>query len=388
MDTGNPIFAQIMDFLPRYDFQQCIQRYKGQYKIKSFSCWNQFLCMAFAQLTYRESLRDIEACLRSAQQRLYHMGFRGKVSRNTLAHANEVRDWRIYADFAQILIGRARHLYANDSFGVELDQTAYALDSTLIDLCLSLFPWAKFRKRKGAIKLHTLLDLRGSIPSLIIITHGKVHDVTILDQLTFDPGAFYIFDRGYLDFARLYMIHQASAFFVTRAKNNFRFKRLYSRPVDKSQGVQCDQIIVLKGFYARKDYPDKLRRIRYFDATQNKWFVFLTNNFALPALTIAQLYQCRWQIELFFKWIKQHLRIKAFYGTSDNAVKTQIWIAITVYVLVAIVKKQLKLEQSLYTILQILSVTLFEKSPILKALANVEPQETKAVTLNQLNLFP
>ena len=388
MDTGNPIFAQIMDFLPRYDFQQCIQRYKGQYKIKSFSCWNQFLCMAFAQLTYRESLRDIEACLRSAQQKLYHMGFRGKVSRNTLAHANEVRDWRIYADFAQILIGRARHLYANDSFGVELDQTAYALDSTLIDLCLSLFPWAKFRKRKGAIKLHTLLDLRGSIPSLIIITHGKVHDVTILDQLTFDPGAFYIFDRGYLDFARLYMIHQASAFFVTRAKNNFRFKRLYSRPVDKSQGVQCDQIIVLKGFYARKDYPDKLRRIRYFDATQNKWFVFLTNNFALPALTIAQLYQCRWQIELFFKWIKQHLRIKAFYGTSDNAVKTQIWIAITVYVLVAIVKKQLKLEQSLYTILQILSVTLFEKSPILKALANVEPQETKAVTLNQLNLFP
>ena len=387
MDTRQPVFAQLMEFLPRYDFQQCVQRYKGQYKIKSFSCWDQFLCMAFAQLTYRESLRDIEACLRSAQHNLYHMGFRGKVSRNTLAHANEVRDWRIYADFAQILIGRARRLYANDSFGVELDQTAYALDSTLIDLCLSLFPWAKFRKRKGAIKLHTLLDLRGSIPSLILITHGKIHDVTILDQLTFEPGAFYIFDRGYLDFARLHKIHRASAFFVTRAKSNFQFKRLYSQPVDKSQGVQCDQIIVLKGFYAKKDYPDKLRRIRYFDATQNKWFVFITNNFTLPALTIAQLYHSRWQIELFFKWIKQHLRIKAFYGTSDNAVKTQIWIAITVYVLVAIVKKQLKLEKSLYTILQILSVTLFEKSPFFEALGNVKPQERKDVTSNQLNLF-
>jgi hypothetical protein len=343
--------------------------------------------MAFAQLTYRESLRDIEACLRSAQRNLYHMGFRGKVSRNTLAHANEVRDWHIYADFAQIQIGHARRLYVNDSFGVELDQTAYALDSTLINLCLSLFPWAKFRKRKGAIKMHTLLDLRGSIPSLIIITHGKIHDVTILDQLTFEPGAFYIFDRGYLDFARLYKIHRASAFFVTRAKSNFQFKRLYSQPVDKSQGVQCDQIIVLKGFYVKKDYPDKLRRIRYFDVTQNKEFVFLTNNFTLPALTIAQLYHCRWQIELFFKWIKQHLRIKAFYGTTDNAVKTQIWIAITVYVLVAIVKKQLKLEQSLYTILQILSVNLFEKSSILDLLGNVNPQETNDVIANQLNLF-
>jgi hypothetical protein len=387
MDTRQPVFAQLMEFLPRYDFQQCVQRYNGQYKIKSFSCWNQFLCMAFAQLTYRESLRDIEVCLRSAQRNLYHMGFRGKVSRNTLAHANKVRDWRIYADFAQILIGRARRLYANDSFGVELDQTAYALDSTLIDLCLSLFPWAKFRKRKAAVKVHTLLDLRGSIPSLIIITHGKIHDVAILDQLPFEPGAFYIFDRGYLDFARLHKIHRASAFFVTRAKSNFQFKRLYSQPVDKSQGVQCDQIIVLKGFYAKKDYPDKLRRIRYFDATQNKWFVFLTNNFTLPALTIAQLYHSRWQIELFFKWIKQHLRIKAFYGTSDNAVKTQIWIAITVYVLVAIVKKQLKLEKSLYTILQILSITLFEKSPFLEALGNVKPQEIKDATSNQLNLF-
>src|SRR4030042_294978 len=387
MDTGKTIFAQLMDFLPVYEFQKCVQRYNGHYKVKHFSCWNQFLCMAFAQLTYRESLRDIEACLRSTQRKLYHMGFRGNVSRNTLAHANQVRDWRIYADFAQILITRARRLYAHDSFGVELNQTAYALDSTTIDLCLSLFPWAKFRAHKGAIKLHTLLDLRGSIPSLIIITHGKIHDVTILDQLIFEPAAFYIFDRGYLVFAPLHKIHRAFACFVTRAKSNFQFKRLYSQPVDKSTGVQCDQIILLKGFYAKKDYPDKLRRIRYFDATQNKWFVFLTNNFTLPALTIAQLYQSRWQIELFFKWIKQHLRIKAFYGTSNNAVKTQIWIAITVYVLVAIAKKQLKLEKSLYTILQILSVTLFEKSPILEALGTVKPQEIKDVTSNQLTLF-
>jgi hypothetical protein len=387
MDTGKPVFAQIMDFLPTYEFHQCVRRYRGHYKMKSFSCWDQFLCMAFAQLTYRESLRDIEACLRSAQRKLYHMGIRGKVSRNTLAHANQVRDWRIYADFAQILIGHARRLYANDSFGVELNQTAYALDSTLIDLCLSLFPWAKFRKHKGAIKLHTLLDLRGSIPSLVVITHGKIHDVTILDQLIFEPGAFYIVDRGYLDFARLYVIHQSSAFFVTRAKSNFSFKRLYSRPVDKSTGVQCDQIIILEGFYARKDYPEKLRRVRYFDVTQNKRLVFLTNNFTLPALTIAQLFQCRWQIELFFKWIKQHLRIKAFYGTTENAVKTQIWIAITVYVLVAIVKKHLKLDQSLYTILQILSISLFEKTPILEALADVKPHESKDATPNQLNLF-
>jgi len=387
MDTGKPVFAQIMDFLPTYEFHQCVRRYHGHYKMKSFSCWDQFLCMAFAQLTYRESLRDIEACLRSAQRKLYHMGIRGKVSRNTLAHANQVRDWRIYADFAQILIGRARRLYANDSFGVELNQTAYALDSTLIDLCLSLFPWAKFRKHKGAIKLHTLLDLRGSIPSLVVITHGKIHDVTILDQLIFEPGAFYIVDRGYLDFARLYVIHQSSAFFMTRAKSNFSFKRLYSRPVDKSTGVQCDQIIILEGFYARKDYPEKLRRVRYFDVTQNKRLVFLTNNFTLPALTIAQLFQCRWQIELFFKWIKQHLRIKAFYGTTENAVKTQIWIAITVYVLVAIVKKHLKLDQSLYTILQILSISLFEKTQILEALADVKPHESKDATPNQLNLF-
>jgi hypothetical protein len=342
--------------------------------------------MAFAQLTYRESLRDIQVCLRSTQRKLYHMGFRGNVSRNTLAHANQVRDWRIYADFAQILIGQARRLYANDSFGVELNQTAYALDSTTIDLCLSLFPWAKFRAHKGAVKLHTLLDLRGSIPSLVIITHGKVHDVNILDQLTFEPGAFYIIDRGYLDFDRLYTIHQASAFFVTRTKSNFRFRRLYSQPVDKSAGVQCDQIIVLEGFYSHKAYPDKLRRIRFFDADLNKRLVFLTNNFTLPALTIAQLFQCRWQIEIFFKWIKQHLRIKAFYGTTENAVKTQIWIAIAVYVLVAIVKKQMHLDLSLYTILQILSVTLFEKTPILEALSTVQHQESEDAPCNLAHL--
>ena len=376
-----------MDFLPIYEFHQCVQRYHGHYKMKSFSCWDQFLCMAFAQLTYRESLRDIEACLRSAQRKLYHMGIRSKVSRNTLAHANQVRDWRIYADFAQILIARARRLYANDSFGVELNQTAYALDSTTIDLCLSLFPWAKFRAHKGAVKLHTLLDLRGSIPCLVIITHGKIHDVKILDQLIFEPGAFYIIDRGYLDFDRLYGIHQASAFYVIRAKSNFRFKRLYSRPVDKSSGVQSDQIIVLEGFYSHKAYPDKLRRIRYFDAEQNKRLIFLTNNFTLTALTIAELFRCRWQIELFFKWIKQHLRIKAFYGTTENAVKTQIWIAIAVYVLVAIVKKQLHLDLSLYTILQILSVTLFEKTPILEALSIIQPQESERVLCNQLTLF-
>jgi len=387
MIPGKTIFAQLMDFLPIYEFHQCVQRYHGHYKMKSFSCWDQFLCMAFAQLTYRESLRDIEACLRSTQPKLYHMGIRGKVSRNTLAYSNQVRDWRIYGDFAQILIGRARRLYANDSFGVELNQTAYALDSTTIDLCLSLFPWAKFRKHKGAVKLHTLLDLRGSIPSIVIITHGKVHDVTILDQLIFEPGAFYIVDRGYLDFIRLYVIQQSSAFFVTRTKSNFKFRRLYSRPVDKSTGVQSDQIIVLEGFYSHKAYPDKLRRIRYFDTAQNKRLIFLSNNFTLPALTIAKLFQCRWQIEIFFKWIKQHLRIKAFYGTTENAVKTQIWIAIAVYVLVAIVKKQLHLDLSLYTILQILSVTLFEKTPILEALSIIQPQESKGVPCNQLTLF-
>ena len=387
METGRTVFAQLIDFLPRYDFQQCVQRYRGNYKIKSFSCWDQFLCMAFAQLTYLESLRDIEACLRSTQHKLYHMGFRGKVSRNTLAHANEIRDWRIYADFAQLLIARARHLYANDSFGVELKQMVYALDSTTIDLCLSLFPWAKFRKHKAAVKLHTLLDLHGNIPSVIFMTHGKIHDVKILDELVLEAGAIYLMDRGYLDFARLYKIHQTPAFFITRAKRNFSFQRLYSHPVEKITGLQCDQTIVLEGFYAQKDYPTLLRRIRYFDTSKDKRLIFLTNNFTLPALTIAQLFRCRWHIELFFKWIKQHLRIKAFYGTSENAVKTQIWIAISVYVLVAIVKKQLGLEMNLYTILQILSVSLFEKRPILQAFSDEIYINQYNDTNNQLKLF-
>jgi len=387
MNSGKTIFSQLMDFVPTYEFHKCVERYCGNYKVKSFSCRDQFLCMAFAQLTYRESLRDIEACLRVAQHKLYHMGIRGKVSRNTLANANQVRDWRIYADFAQVLIATARSLYANDKFGVELDDTVYALDSTTIDLCLSLFPWAKFRKKKGAVKLHTLLDLRGNIPTLVIITHGKVHDVNILDDLIMEPGAIYVMDRGYLDFARLHTIHQCSAFFVTRAKSNFGSKRLYSHPVDKSTGIQCDQTIILKSFYIKKAYPEKLRRIRCFDTEKNKRLVFLTNNFVLPALTIAELYRCRWQVELFFKWIKQHLRIKSFYGTSENALKTQIWIAISIYVLVAIVKKRLNLDRSLYTILQILSVTLFEKTPMLQALSQTDYTKPDDYNLNQLNLF-
>ena len=387
MNIGKTIFSQLMDFIPPYEFQKCVDRYSGNYKVKTFSCWDQYLCMAFAQLTYRESLRDIQVCLRAAHTKLYHMGIRGNVSRNTLANANQVRDWRIYADFAQGLITTVRSLYAKDDFGLQLEQTVYALDATTIDLCLSLFPWAKFRKRKGAVKMHTLLDLRGNIPTTIIITHGKVHDVHALDRLVIEAGAIYIMDRGYLDFERLYTIQQCSAFFVTRAKSNFDFKRLYSRPVDKLTGVQCDQIILLNGFYARKDYPDKLRRIRYFDAENNKRLVFLTNNFALPAITIAELYRNRWQIELFFKWIKQHLRIKAFYGTSENAVKTQIWIAISVYVLVAIVKKRLKLEQSLYTILQVLSVTLFEKTAIYQALATFNYKEEEETQCKQLYLL-
>jgi hypothetical protein len=387
MNSGKTIFSQLMDFVPTYEFRKCVERYGGNYKVKSFSCWDQFLCMAFAQLTYRESLRDIEACMRVAQQKLYHMGIRGKVSRNTLANANQVRDWRIYADFAQVLIATARSLYANDRFGVELDDTVYALDSTTIDLCLSLFPWAKFRKKKGAVKLHTLLDLRGNIPTLVIITHGKIHDVNILDDLIVEPGAIYVMDRGYMDFARLHTIHQCSAFFVTRAKRNFARKRLYSHPVDKSTGLRCDQIVVLKNFYAKKAYPEKLRRIRYFDAEKNNRLEFLTNNFVLPALTIAELYRCRWQVELFFKWIKQHLRIKSFYGTSENALKTQIWIAISVYVLVAIVKKRLNVPRSLYTILQILSVTLFEKIPISQALSETDYKEPIDYNVNQLNLF-
>ncbi len=376
-----------MEFLPSYEFQKCVERYQGNYKTQSFSCWNQFLCMAFAQLTYRESLRDIQVCLRGNQAKLYHMGFRGNVSRNTLAHANQIRDWRIYADFAQILIAQARRLYAHEDFGIELKQTVYAFDATTINLCLSLFPWARFRQHKGAIKLHTLMDLRGSIPTLIFITHGKVHEVNLLDDLLIEPGAIYIFDRGYLDFARLYKIHRAGAFFVLRAKSNFRFRRLYSQKADKSKSVQADQIIQLHGFYARKDYPDRLRRIRYYDAEKKKRLIFLTNHFTLPAFTVAELFRCRWKIELFFKWIKQHLRIKAFYGTSENAVKTQVWIAIAVYVLVAIMKKKLQLKGTLYTLLQILSVSLFEKSSLFQLLSQNQDNEKMTDSSNQLKLL-
>jgi hypothetical protein len=387
MNFGKSIFAQLMDFLPSKTFQRCVKRYQGDYKLKTFSCWDQFLCMTFAQLTYRESLRDIEACLRAQHTKLYHLGIRGQVSRNTLAHANSVRDWRIYADFAQVLITRARALYADDSFGVELAQTVYALDATTIDLCLALFPWAKFRKFKGAVKLHTLLDLRGNIPTVVIITHGKVHEVNILDQLSFEAGAFYVMDRGYLDFARLYKLHLASAFFVTRARKRFDFQRLYSQPVDRTTGVVCDQTVLLVNPVPLQGYPEKLRRIRYLDAQTNQRLVFLTNNFTLPPLTIAQLYRSRWQVELFFKWIKQHLRIKNFYGTSENALRTQIWIAISVYVLVAIVKKELNLKGSLYRMLQICSVTLFEKTPISQALSLADDQTDLDGLCKQLILF-
>jgi len=386
MNSGKTIFAQLMSHLPSYEFNRCVNRYNGNYKIQKFSCRDQFLCMAFAQLTYRESLRDIQACLRAAQSKLYHLGIRGKVSRNTLAHANQVRDWRIYADFAHVLIATARKLYASDPFGVDLNQTVYALDSTTIDLCLALFPWATFRKNKAAVKMHTLLDLRGNIPSVVIITPGSVHDVRILDQLVIEPGAIYVVDRGYIDFARLYRIHQTGAFFATRAKKNFRFQRLYSQKTE-AESIRCDQIIVPQTYYAKKDYPTKLRRIHYVDADTQKHLIFLTNNFSLPATTIADLYRCRWQVELFFKWIKQHLRIKAFYGTTANAVKTQIWIAISVYVLVAIVKKRLNLDQSLYTILQILSVTLFEKTPILQAFTELPHTNQTLLVDKQLKLF-
>ena len=387
MHTGQSIFSQIMDFVPMYEFRKCVQRYHGNYKVRDFSCWNQFLCLAFAQLTYRESLRDIVCCLRSMERKLYHMGFRGNISRSTLADANETRDWRIYADFAQVLIHIARGLYKDDGFGVELDNTVYALDSTTIDLCLSLFPWAQFRKQKGAIKLHTLLDLRGNLPSYIQITDGKVHDVNILDDLIPEPGSFYIMDRGYIDFARLYTLTQFCAFFVTRAKTNIQFRRLYSHPVDRSIGLRCDQTILLTGYYSSKGYPDKLRRTSYYDAETEKLLTFLSNNFIIPALTIAQLYKCRWQVELFFRWIKQHLRIKAFYGTSKNAVKTQIWIAIAVYVLIAIIKKRLDLDITLYTILQILSVTAFEQVPIIQVLTNFDYKLLDSDLDNQLLLF-
>ena len=360
MNSGKTVFSQIMSHLPMYEFRKCIGRYKGNFHTSSFTCLDQFLCMAFAQLTYRESLRDIEACLRSRKEKLYHLGIRGQISRSTLADANEKRDWRIYADFCQILISKARPLYAKEDFGVVLSDTAYALDSTTIDLCLSLFLWASFRKHKAAVKMHTLLDIRGNIPTFIEITDGSVHDVNILDVLVPEAGSFYIMDRGYLDFARLYGFTQLHSFFITRAKKNSKFRRLYSHPVDRSTGLICDQTIQLVTYQSQKDYPAKLRRIKYFDAETNSQLVFLTNNFLLPAVKIAHLYKCRWQVELFFKWIKQHLRIKAFYGTSENAVKTQIWIAVSIYVLVATIRKHLYLKQNLYTILQILSVTLFE----------------------------
>jgi hypothetical protein len=387
MHSGKILFSQLMDYIPTYEFLKCVERYRGNYKIKSFSCRDQYLCMAFAQLTYRESLRDIEACLRAAHVKLYHMGIRGKVSRNTLAHANEVRDYRIYEDFTKILISTARRLYVNDPFGVELEQTVYALDSTTIDLCLSLFPWAEFRRRKGAIKMHTLLDLRGNIPSMVLITPGRVHDVNILDNLIVEAGAIYILDKAYIDFARLYGIHKSLAYFVTRAKKNFNYRRLYSLRKDIREGIRSDQTVMLKGYYAGIDYPEKLRRISYVDKTQNKRLVFLTNNFDLSALTIAELYRCRWQVELFFKWIKGHLRIKKFFGLSENAVKTQIWIAISIYVLVAIIKKRLNITVSLYQILQILSLTLFEKTPIEQALSNIDTDKNMIEIVNQLKLF-
>lgn len=387
MHVGSLVFAQLMDLLPLHAFHRSVQRYEGQRYVKSFSCLDQFLVMAFAQLTFRESLRDVEACLSAVPSKLYHMGIRSSVSRSTLADANESRDWRIFADFAQALIGIARRLYRDEDFGLQLNETVYALDATTIDLCLALFPWAKFRQHKGAVKLHTLLDLRGNIPSFIHITDGKVHDINVLDVLIPEPGSFYVMDRGYLDFARLYGLTQNQAFFVVRSKENLQFRRLYSRPIDKSTGLRCDQTIVVTGPLTSQLYPEKLRRVGYFDATNQKRFSFLSNNFVLPALTITQLYKCRWQVELFFKWIKQHLRIKAFFGTTENAVRTQVWIAVSVYVLVAILKKQLNLDLSLYTILQILSLTPFEKAPILQVLTEFTNTTQEPDNPNQLKLF-
>ena len=387
MHSGKLVFAQLMEFFPRHDFDKCVRRYRGNYRTRDFSCRDQFLAMAFAQLTYRESLRDIETCLRSVQPKLYHMGFRGPIARSTMADANRNRDWRIYADFAQTLIGGARKLYHNEPLGLDLEGTAYALDSTTIDLCLSLFPWATFRRHKAAVKLHTLLDLRGNIPCFLRVSHGKMHDVNILDELPIEPGSFYIMDKAYIDYARLYRLHQQAAFFLTRAKKNLDAKRRESWIIDKSTGLRSDQTIVLSGVKSSQSYPEALRRIHYYDIETGKRFVFLTNNFVLPALTIAQLYKCRWQIELFFKWIKQHLRIKAFYGTSPCAVRTQIWIAISVYVLIAIVKKELKIERSLSEILQILSVNPFEKTPVLQLLANPKSSSLDTPFPKQLLLF-
>jgi hypothetical protein len=384
---GQFVFTQLLSFLPRRDFNACVARYGGDRRSRGFSCRDQFLCLGFAQLTFRESLRDIETCLRALGSKLYHAGFRGQVSRSTLADANRVHDWRIYADFAQTLIRRARKLYSDEALAVELKETVYALDSTTIDLCLSLFPWAKFRRRKGAVKLHTLLDLRGNIPCFVHISHGKIRDVTVLDQLPIEPGAFYVMDRGYVDFARLHRFTAGAAFFVTRSKRNLDCTRREGRSVDKSSGLRSDQTIVLAGPKSSRLYPDPLRRIAFYDAEHRRRLVLLTNNFQLPALVVAGLYKCRWQVELFFKWIKQHLRIKAFYGTTDNAVKTQVWIAISIYVLVAIVRKELGIDRSLHEILQVLSLTLFEKTPLFQALTAQNLPNSKPDFPNQLSLF-
>lgn len=386
MNTGKLVFAQVMSHLPLTTFRRCVARYDGEHKVKHFTCLDQFLCMAFAQLTYRESLRDIEACLRSQSSKLYHMGFRSTVSRNTLANANAVRDWRIYADFAQSLIGIARPLYVDEPFGVDLSETVYALDATTIDLCLSVFPWAPFRSTKAAVKLHTLLDLRGNIPSFIHISDGKLHDVNILDQIIPEAGAFYIMDRGYLDFTRLHRLHQAGSFFVIRAKANLRFTRRYSLPTDRTTGIICDQLGTLTGFYSQQHFPTTIRRIKIKDA-EGKTLVFLTNHLDLSAQSIADLYRCRWQIELFFKWIKQHLRIKSFFGTSENAVKSQIWIAVSVYVLVAILRKRLNITASLYEMLQILSLTMFERMALNQLLVRMPQDTNSSDSTNQLFLF-
>lgn len=387
MHSGKLVFSQLMEFVPWRRFETCVRRYGGDRKIKTFPCGEHLRVMAFAQLTYRESLRDIETCLRAVRTKWYHLGLRGGVSRNNLSNANRERDWRIYADFAQVLIGEARTLYATEDLGLDLEATVYALDASTIDLCLSLFPWARFRRAKGAVKMHTLLNLQGNIPEFILISDGKLHDVNVLDYLVPAPGAYYVMDRGYLDFARLYQLHQAKAYFVTRTKKNLTFQRRYSHEVDKTTGILCDQTIILETYYSLQGYPEPLRRIRYCDPLSGKRLVFLTNDFDLPATTIAALYKSRWQIELFFKWIKQHLRIKSFYGTNQNAVKAQIWIAVSVYLLVAIVKKRLGTELSLYTILQILSVSIFEKTPLVELFSQADYKTTQPPSPNQLLLF-
>ncbi len=387
MNTDRIVFSQIMDFIPQHQFNRCVRRYRGNYRLRKFSCFDQFLCMAFAQLAFKESLRDIETCLRAMKPKLYHAGFRGHIARSTLADANENRPWQMYADFAQILIGKARALYRNDRFGIDLKNAAYALDSTTVDLCLALFPWAQFRKHKSAVKVHTLMDLRGSIPCFIRITGGSIHDVNILDELLIEPGAFYIMDRGYIDFARLYTFAKSMAFFLTRAKTNLDYARIGYRTVDKTTGLRSDQTIPLQGPRTSQEYPVPLRRIRYYDADTNNRLVFLTNNFTLDAITIAKLYKCRWQIELFFKWLKQNLHIKAFFGTSENAVKTQIWIAVSVYVLIAIIKKELRLGHSLAEILQIISIALFEQVQLQQLLTEIPLQNEISQNYKQLSLF-